>query len=414
MYLSQVFNPMRHPGLLTKQAGMDSAITLWQFLLQLLLDDRHERLIRWTSADGEFKLLQAEEVARLWGLRKNKTNMNYDKLSRALRYYYDKNIIKKVNGQKFVYKFVSFPNIMKSEGSPLCRPDSERRDAPSPETYGGRSDDSDCPVLRIKAEPGSPSCGAEEFASRGAGTRHSSLALYSIHPPPPRPSSIQTLMQLDQQLCHSVVDHDKEPQALAMTPSSHAVPMMVSDNSPDEDEPLNLSVTLASARRPVPVTTMSTSLPPASGIAITTRVIVAPGQRTKSKPCGLDLKASPVPDPLPIRGHGLALETGTMHSQSPTVPIVCGALPHNFYGASQPPVLLAPSPIIPSLHFWSSLSPVPALSPGARLPTCGLSFQFPPSLAGLVASMPLSGSEGTLSPPRLPALSSTVLRALSD
>lgn len=33
--------------------------------------------------------------------------MNYDKLSRALRYYYDKNIIKKVTGQKFVYRFVS-------------------------------------------------------------------------------------------------------------------------------------------------------------------------------------------------------------------------------------------------------------------------------------------------------------------
>ena len=32
--------------------------------------------------------------------------MNYDKLSRALRYYYDKNIIKKVIGQKFVYRFV--------------------------------------------------------------------------------------------------------------------------------------------------------------------------------------------------------------------------------------------------------------------------------------------------------------------
>lgn len=56
----------------------------------MLLDQKHEHLICWTSNDGEFKLLKAEEVAKLWGLRKNKTNMNYDKLSRALRYYYDK------------------------------------------------------------------------------------------------------------------------------------------------------------------------------------------------------------------------------------------------------------------------------------------------------------------------------------
>lgn len=69
---------------------MESSITLWQFLLQLLLDQSHKHLICWTSNDGEFKLLKSEEVAKLWGLRKNKTNMNYDKLSRALRYYYDK------------------------------------------------------------------------------------------------------------------------------------------------------------------------------------------------------------------------------------------------------------------------------------------------------------------------------------
>ena len=50
----------------------------------------NSHLISWTTADGEFKLHNSEEVARLWGLRKNKTNMNYDKLSRALRYYYDK------------------------------------------------------------------------------------------------------------------------------------------------------------------------------------------------------------------------------------------------------------------------------------------------------------------------------------
>ncbi|KAM6979992.1 ETS domain-containing protein Elk-4 [Aplochiton taeniatus] len=94
---------------------MDSSVTLWQFLLQLLLEPNNDQLICWTNEEGEFKLLQAEEVAKLWGARKNKPSMNYDKLSRALRYYYDKNIIKKVNGQKFVYRFVSYPDILKGE-----------------------------------------------------------------------------------------------------------------------------------------------------------------------------------------------------------------------------------------------------------------------------------------------------------
>ncbi|XP_059153414.1 ETS domain-containing protein Elk-3-like isoform X2 [Physella acuta] len=99
----------------TRSTAMDSNITLWQFLLELLLNNQHQNIIHWTSQEGEFKLVNAEEVARLWGLRKNKQNMNYDKLSRALRYYYDKNIIKKSLGQKFVYKFVSFPEIVKTE-----------------------------------------------------------------------------------------------------------------------------------------------------------------------------------------------------------------------------------------------------------------------------------------------------------
>jgi hypothetical protein len=94
---------------------MEANITLWQFLLELLLNDEYKEMIAWTNEEGEFKLLNAEEVAKLWGLRKNKYNMNYDKLSRALRYYYDKNIIKKVLGQKFVYRFVAFPEMMKGE-----------------------------------------------------------------------------------------------------------------------------------------------------------------------------------------------------------------------------------------------------------------------------------------------------------
>lgn len=53
------------------------------------------------------KLLLADlQVARRWGKRKNKPKMNYEKLSRGLRYYYDKNIIHKTSGKRYVYRFV--------------------------------------------------------------------------------------------------------------------------------------------------------------------------------------------------------------------------------------------------------------------------------------------------------------------
>lgn len=81
-------------------------IQLWQFLLELLTDKEYRAAIQWVGTEGEFKLNQPEQVARLWGARKNKPSMNYEKLSRALRYYYDGDMISKVHGKRFVYKFV--------------------------------------------------------------------------------------------------------------------------------------------------------------------------------------------------------------------------------------------------------------------------------------------------------------------
>ena len=80
-------------------------IQLWQFLLELLSDNKNSGCIVWEGTNGEFKLTDPDEVARRWGDRKNKPNMNYDKLSRALRYYYDKNIMTKVHGKRYAYKF---------------------------------------------------------------------------------------------------------------------------------------------------------------------------------------------------------------------------------------------------------------------------------------------------------------------
>ncbi|KAB0363737.1 hypothetical protein FD754_007893 [Muntiacus muntjak] len=86
----------------TERSGQ---IQLWQFLLELLSDSSNSNCITWEGTNGEFKMTDPDEVARRWGERKSKPNMNYDKLSRALRYYYDKNIMTKVHGKRYAYKF---------------------------------------------------------------------------------------------------------------------------------------------------------------------------------------------------------------------------------------------------------------------------------------------------------------------
>lgn len=88
------------------RTGNNGQIQLWQFLLDILTDREHKSIIQWQGSEGEFKLTDPERVAQLWGIRKNKPAMNYEKLSRALRYYYDGDMISKVHGKRFVYKFV--------------------------------------------------------------------------------------------------------------------------------------------------------------------------------------------------------------------------------------------------------------------------------------------------------------------
>ncbi len=66
--------------------GNNGQIQLWQFLLELLTDKDARDCISWVGEEGEFKLNQPELVAQKWGQRKNKPTMNYEKLSRALRF----------------------------------------------------------------------------------------------------------------------------------------------------------------------------------------------------------------------------------------------------------------------------------------------------------------------------------------
>ncbi|KAL5020246.1 hypothetical protein ScPMuIL_003138 [Solemya velum] len=126
-------NPaVRTEDCLRKMASLLSSggqIQLWQFLLDLLTDTSNASCIKWEGTNGEFRMTDPEEVARKWGRRKNKPNMNYDKLSRALRYYYDKLILTKVPGRgirtdsisrRFFTRTSLYPEVVRLSGIPVA------------------------------------------------------------------------------------------------------------------------------------------------------------------------------------------------------------------------------------------------------------------------------------------------------
>ncbi|KAJ8389453.1 hypothetical protein AAFF_G00119910 [Aldrovandia affinis] len=197
-------------------------IQLWHFILELLRKEEYHDVIAWQGDYGEFVIKDPDEVARLWGARKCKPQMNYDKLSRALRYYYNKRILHKTKGKRFTYKFnfnklvlVNYPFIdMGSSGSGVPQsappvptgagshfrfPPSTPSDVLSPSedlrspvfsavasrmARNSISDCSDGTSVNSEMEEG----GGEERAAERAG----GLPGHPAPPPPPTPCSAST------------------------------------------------------------------------------------------------------------------------------------------------------------------------------------------------------------------------------
>ncbi|KAM4861977.1 ETS domain-containing protein Elk-4 isoform 1-T3 [Thomomys bottae] len=423
---------------------MDSAITLWQFLLQLLQEPQNKHMICWTSDNGEFKLLQAEEVARLWGIRKNKPNMNYDKLSRALRYYYVKNIIKKVNGQKFVYKFVSYPEILKMDPMAVGRTEGDCEPLnPNEVSSSGSRDVENSGRERAASQPGPKASSRNDYIHSGL---YSSFTLNSLNTSnkklfksikmenpaeklaekksqEPTPSVIKFVTTPSKKL-------PVEPVAAAVSsgpsisPSSEetiqALETLVSPKLPSLEAPTSVS-SVAATFTPTPsAPSLPLSLkepsrtpsPPLSSNPDIDTDIASLASQPMELPENLSLESKNEDPVLPEKDKtnsssrskkpkGLELAptlviTGSDPSPlgilSPSLP-TASLTPALF---SQTPILLTPSPLLSSIHFWTTLSPVAPLSP-ARLQGANTLFQFP-SVLNSHGPFTLSGLDGPSTP----------------
>ena len=84
-------------------------LSLWSFIYDLL-EDQRTPCVKWTNREKlEFKVEDTEALAQEWGQRKGKNTMTWAKFARAMRYYYGKDVLEKVERKRFTYKFIDSP-----------------------------------------------------------------------------------------------------------------------------------------------------------------------------------------------------------------------------------------------------------------------------------------------------------------
>ncbi|KAL4707553.1 hypothetical protein ACJJTC_000305 [Scirpophaga incertulas] len=99
--------PGRPKGSGRKVCKRPRSVSVPEFLRNLLLDSRYNpSIIKWEDRSvKKFRFIKPDEVAKLWGMLKNNSNMTFEKFSRAMRYHYKQSVLVSVPTARLVYQF---------------------------------------------------------------------------------------------------------------------------------------------------------------------------------------------------------------------------------------------------------------------------------------------------------------------
>jgi len=97
--------PSRNPVPQQRKKGSKQKISGWIVSL-LRSPETNPSVITWEDEpNGKFRVTDSARYAELWGEVKQNPNMNYEKLSRAMRYYYKNKEISMVANERLTYAF---------------------------------------------------------------------------------------------------------------------------------------------------------------------------------------------------------------------------------------------------------------------------------------------------------------------